>query len=177
MQLIALSHQNVDFSAEAVRMGQEAEKGKDALSAMHWVRADLRSWDDVSHLTQYAPFDVIMDKSTSDSISTSEPLVFPPPDSLINICPTIQKVMDGQKSTSLSLSPVETLALHLVPLTEVGTTWVALSYSTFRFENMRVAGQYWNLISHTPLRAPAGEVSSSTHTPEIFHWLYILKRI
>lgn len=158
-------------------MGQEAEADKDALCAMHWVRADLRFWADVSHLTRFAPFDVIMDKSTSDSISTSEPMVFPQPDNVDNVCPTIQKAVEGQESALLSLSPVETLALHLVPLTEVGTTWVALSYSTSRFDNMRVASQHWKLISRTPLKAPAGELSSSAHAPEIFHWLYILKRI
>lgn len=177
VQLIALSLQNVDFSAEAVRIGQEAEEGKDALCAMHWVRADLRSWADVAHLIRFAPFDVIMDKSTSDSISTSEPSIFPPPNNVSNICPTILKDIEGKKSTSLALSSVETLALHLVPLTKVGSTWVALSYSAFRFDNMRIAGQYWRLISRTPLRAPTGELTSSAHAPDIFHWLYLLKRV
>lgn len=144
---------------------------------MHWMRTDLRSWNDVASLICFAPFDVIMDKSTSDSISTSEPFTFARSNYGDVMCPTVRTVVEESGAPELSLSPVETLALHLVPLTEVGTTWFSLSYSTFRFDNMRVLGKYWSVISRTPLKAPAGEVFSSTYTPEIFHWLYILKRV
>lgn len=159
-------------------MGREAEEGKDASSAMHWMHTDLRSWKDVAHLANLAPFAAVMDKSTSDSIATAEPLSFARTNNGDeNLCPTIRAMVEESGATELSLSPVETLAMHLVPLTEIGTTWVALSYSKFRFDDMRVIGRYWIVISRTPLSAQAAEVSSTAHTPEIFHWLYVLRRV
>lgn len=164
----------MDFSAEAVRLGQEAEKDQHPSRAMQWIQTDLRSWTDVARLTSFAPFDVVLDKSTSDAIATAEPQVLPPdPDPVV--CPTVREIVEQNGETELS--PVEVLALHLVPLTRVGATWAALSYSMSRFDNLRYIGRYWEVVSRTPLKAPTGSVSSSAHTPEIFHWLYILRRI
>ncbi|BCR92071.1 uncharacterized protein ACHE_70914A [Aspergillus chevalieri] len=165
---------NVDFSAEAVRLGQEAEKDQHPSRAMQWIRTDLRSWTDVASLTPLAPFDVILDKSTSDAIATAEPQVFmPSPDPVL--CPAVREIVEQNGETELS--PVEVLALHLVPLTRAGATWAVLSYSMSRFDNIRYIGRYWEVASRTPLKAPTGGISSSAHTPEVFHWLYVLRRI
>ncbi|KAL2000639.1 hypothetical protein VTN02DRAFT_2804 [Thermoascus thermophilus] len=167
---------NVDFSAEAVRLGQELESGQS--QAMHWVQADLRSWTDTSaNLTRFAPFDVILDKSTSDAIATSEPQIFPSPAGAASgsICPTVREIVD--QHGTLSLSPVELLALHLVPLTQPGTTWIALSYSASRFDGLPRLAAHWDLVSRTALPAPSGETSSAAaHTPQVFHWIYVLRR-
>jgi hypothetical protein len=172
--------QNVDFSAEAVRLGQEVESKKKANEArMQWVRADLRSWNDVSSsLSQFAPFDVILDKSTSDAIATSEPRTFSSSsDEASDICPTVRRVLDQKRQGEMVLHPVELLALHLVPLTRQGTTWFALSYSASRFDSLTYIGENWTLLSRTPLKAPPGKVSSSVaKTPEVFHWIYVLRR-
>lgn len=146
---------------------------------MHWVRADLRSWTDTSaNLSPFAPFDVILDKSTSDAIATSEPQIFPSPSGASSsICPTVREIVDQNQNRNLSLSPVELLALHLVPLTQKGTTWIALSYSTSRFDHLPHLAAHWTLVSRTALPAPSGETSSSAaHTPQVFHWIYVLQR-
>ncbi|PYH97620.1 hypothetical protein BO71DRAFT_346766 [Aspergillus ellipticus CBS 707.79] len=165
---------NVDFSAEAIRIGQEIECAKEPSHAMHWLQADLRSWADISRLYSFAPFDVILDKSTSDAIATSTPLTFPPSSDAAVICPTVQEVAD--KSGEVTISPVEVLALHLAPLTRKGALWATLSYSTMRFDNLSHLAQYWTVVSRTPLKAPQGETSSFAYAPEVFHWIYILRR-
>ncbi|PWY86666.1 hypothetical protein BO70DRAFT_422221 [Aspergillus heteromorphus CBS 117.55] len=167
---------NVDFSAEAVRIGRETESNKAPSHAMHWLQTDLRSWTDVSRLDTFAPFDVILDKSTSDAIATSTPLAFHPSssDASSPVCPTVQDIAD--KSGEITLSPVELLALHLAPLTREGALWATLSYSTMRFDNLAYLAQYWTVVSRTPLKAPQGETSSFAYAPEVFHWIYILRR-
>ncbi|KAJ5919393.1 hypothetical protein N7466_010336 [Penicillium verhagenii] len=167
---------NVDFSGEAVRLGQEYESHKSPSEAMHWQRADLLSWTHVSDLLPFAPFDVILDKSTSDAIATSTDQHFTSiaGEDISSLCPAVREVLSTRPS--ITLSPVELLGLNLVPLTQKDTTWVVLSYSTFRFDNLAFLDQYWSLRSRTPLKAPAGPVSSSAYTPDVFHWLYILDR-
>ncbi|KAG2413027.1 hypothetical protein HFD88_010586 [Aspergillus terreus] len=165
---------NADFSAEAVRLGLEAEKEKDPSEAMHWVQVDLRSWDDVAKLLSFAPFDIILDKSTSDAIATSAPAIFASPDIASNICPIVREIIET--SGDITLSPVELLGLHLASLTEEGTIWVSLSYSTIRFDNLSHLAAHWTVVSRTPLKAPQGQASSFAYTPEVFHWVYILRR-
>ena len=156
-------------------MGLENEQGKDASQAMQWIQTDLRSWDQVAALSPLAPFNVILDKSTCDAVATAEIQTFSP-NNTAGICPTIHEIVD-QKG-EIELSPVEVLALHLAPLTREGTMWAALSFSSFRFQNMEYVGRYWSVVSKIPLKAPGGEVSSpTTHAPAIFHWLFILRRI
>ncbi|OJJ43960.1 hypothetical protein ASPZODRAFT_153944 [Penicilliopsis zonata CBS 506.65] len=164
---------NVDFSAEAVRLGQQAEREKQAKEAMHWICADLRSWTDVSQLAEFAPFDLILDKSTSDAIATSAPQAISTDEV---ICPTIHEIMNKNHGGPVKLSPVELLALHLVPLTQRGSTWFCLSYSGVRFDNLPHLAAYWTLTGRVPVPAPAGQLTSSANTPEVFHWLYILQR-
>ncbi|KAJ5718583.1 hypothetical protein N7488_004229 [Penicillium malachiteum] len=165
---------NVDFSGEAVRLGQEFESQKAPSEAMHWYRADLLAWDHVSDLSRYAPFDVILDKSTSDAIATAIDHHFDSKDDTSTLCPVIKELLSTRDA--ISLSPVELLGLHLVPLTKKDTTWVVLSYSTFRFDSLPVLAEYWILRSRTPLKAPSGTVSSNAYTPDTFHWVYILDR-
>ncbi|KAJ6133720.1 hypothetical protein N7523_000042 [Penicillium sp. IBT 18751x] len=165
---------NVDFSTEAVRLGQEAERQQAPHRAMHWLRADLLSWDHVSTLTPFAPFDVILDKSTSDAIATFSDQRISTEDDLSCICPTMRPFLSSERT--VTLSPVEALALHLVPLTQSSTTWITLSYSTFRFDSLPFLAKYWSVRSRTPLKAPPGHVSSSARAPEVFHWVYIMDR-
>lgn len=142
---------------------------------MHWRRADLLLWDHVATLTPFAPFDVILDKSTSDAIATGsdrEVSTLDAPET----CPTVQEVAQDKESDATILSPVELLALNLIPLTREDTTWITLSYSTLRFDRLPALDKYWSLRSRTALKAPAGPVSSSVHTPDVFHWVYVLDR-
>ncbi|OOQ88656.1 hypothetical protein PEBR_13053 [Penicillium brasilianum] len=165
---------NVDFSAEAVRLGQDAENQVAGDQAMAWHRADLLSWDDVSGVSQFAPFDVIVDKSTSDAIATFDNQVLTATDDMSRVCPPVRDILS--QNSSIALSPVDLLALHLVPLSRKDTTWIVMSYSGVRFDNRPFLDKYWSLRSRIPVKAPAGPVSTSAYTPEVFHWLYILDR-
>lgn len=165
---------NVDFSAEAVRLGKDAEYQIPPEQAMTWHHADLLSWDDVSSVSRFGPFDVVVDKSTSDAIATSDDRFFTVTDDMSRLCPTINEILF--REPSIALSPVEVLALHLVPFSHRDTTWIVLSYSSLRFDNRPFLERYWSLRSRIPLKAPPGSVSSSAYTPETFHWLYILDR-
>ncbi|EAW12390.1 uncharacterized protein ACLA_063580 [Aspergillus clavatus NRRL 1] len=165
---------NADFSAEAVRLGREQEARKEQDQAMKWIQVDLRSWGDVAGLCPHGPFDVLLDKSTSDAIATSPTMTLSALSDKASLCPSVREIVE--RNGELTLSPVELLALHLVPLTLEGATWIALSYSSTRFDNLTYAGKYWNLVSRTPMTAPKGETFTSAYTPEVFHWAYVLRR-
>ncbi|EED16176.1 conserved hypothetical protein [Talaromyces stipitatus ATCC 10500] len=178
---------NVDFSSEAVRLGLERENTKsDQDHIMHWTQADLCSWKDISQrLLPLAPFDVFPDKSTSDAIATSVPRKFyrsAIQSETDTICPVVQDLLQDPSNfkgpdESLTLSPVELLSLHLVPLSRAGTIWLVLSYSSARFDGLEYLDRFWEVASRTPLRAPSGQTSSAAAmVPEVFHWLYILRR-
>lgn len=124
-------------------------------------------------LTEHAPFDVIMDKSTSDSISTSENYTASSQEEVSTSCPIVTEILISNPDATLS--PVELLALQLVPLTEKGSIWIVLSYSTMRFDGFEYMTAYWTIRHRKALKASPG-VSSSIHLPEVFHWLYILER-
>ncbi|KAL3471173.1 hypothetical protein BJX99DRAFT_250650 [Aspergillus californicus] len=163
---------NVDFSSEAVRIGKEVENRQEGSRAMHWLQADLRSWTDVARLLPLGPFDAILDKSTSDAIATSSSVALPSSDRL-SICPTVQNIFGSDGGT---LSPVELLGLHLVPLTKVGSRWFVLSYSTARFDNLPHLSAYWDMVARDPVEAPGGQTASGVHTPAVYHWMYTLQR-
>ncbi|KAJ5690884.1 hypothetical protein N7462_005276 [Penicillium macrosclerotiorum] len=166
--------QNADFSFEAVRLGREAERNHPPAKAMHWHQTDLLSWADVAALSCFAPFDVILDKSTSDAIATFDDQTFSASADHSQVSPVVQEILS--RDVTVAMSPVELLALHLVPLTRKETTWIALSYSTIRFDNLPLLAEYWTLRSRTALKAPPGLVSSSAYAPEVYHWIYILDR-
>lgn len=165
---------NVDFSSEAVRLGREVEDKQDPSQAMHWMQTDLRSWPDVSQLLPFAPFDAILDKSTSDAIATSSPVTLFPTAGNSAICPEVQNIISSDGETTLS--PTELLALHLVPLTKRGCKWFVLSYSTMRFGNVPHLFAHWEVVARTPFEAPSGPTVTKAHTPPVYHWLYVLRR-
>ena len=124
-------------------------------------------------LSQFALFDVILDKSTSDAIATSQSQKFTLESR--NICPVVRQIVE--KAGEITLSPVELVSLHLVPWTRQGSIWVALSYSSLRFDDLPHLEDYWSILSRTPVQAPSGQASSSSaHVPQIFHWIYLLQR-
>lgn len=133
---------------------------------MPWLHADLRSWHDMSRLEPLGPFDIILDKSTSDAIATAESPRFAleseseSGSAPTDICPTVRHILEHTGGNA-TLLPVELLGLHLAALTRSGATWATLSYSTMRFDNLGCLEDYWDLVARTPVRAPKGETSAS----------------
>lgn len=177
----------MDFSVEAVRLGRKLEEQKDEpANVMHWVQADLCSWDQVSSsLSSFASFDLVLDKSTSDAIATSAPRTFHSSarrhaiDSTVPaVSPTVQEILDQtDQKAQLTLAPVELLALHLASIMQKGAIWLTLSYSGTRFDGFAHLSAYWDIVSRTSLKAPSGQTAStSAMVPEVFHWVYVLRR-
>lgn len=199
----------MDFSSEAVRLGRESESEDPDHHdhKMHWIQADLCSWAQVSNsILPLAPFDMILDKSTSDAIATSEPRTFfrlagnnNNNENDDNICPILRDLLSSRDSShlnlfkgaddndeeeeeeeegkSLTLSPVDLLSIHLTSLARKGTIWLVLSYSSIRFDGLPCLSMYWDVVSRTPLKAPAGKAASATAmVPDVFHWVYVLRR-
>ncbi|KAL4804694.1 hypothetical protein BDV18DRAFT_142343 [Aspergillus unguis] len=166
---------NADFSAEAVRLGRGIESKQEPSQAMRWAQVDLRSWTDVSQLLPFAPFDAVMDKSTSDAIATGSLVTLAKSEDSLATCPTIQDTVKSHGE--IMISPVELLGLHLVPLTRKGSRWFVLSYSTMRFENVPHIAAYWKCIARQPVEAPGGQTVSGAYTPAVYHWLHVLERI
>ncbi|KUL83069.1 hypothetical protein ZTR_11160 [Talaromyces verruculosus] len=178
---------NVDFSSEAVRLGREREiRNFNPEQTMHWIQADLCSWQDVSQrLLPLASFDVLLDKSTSDAIATAVPRIYHhstiESEEYDSMCPVLQDLLQDASNfkgpnETLTLLPVELLSLHLVPLTKAGAIWLALSYSSTRFDGLQYLDKYWEVVSRIPLKAPSGQTLSAAAMPDVFHWLYTLRR-
>ncbi|CRG92084.1 hypothetical protein PISL3812_09139 [Talaromyces islandicus] len=178
---------NVDFSSEAVRLGRKLEEQKDEpANVMHWVQADLCSWDQVSSSVSlpFAPVGVVVDKSTSDAIATSASRTFhssPGRDAIDStlpaVSPVVQEILYQTQEEQLTLAPVELLALHLASITQKGALWLSLSYSNTRFDGFAHLPAYWEIVKRTPLKAPSGQTASaSAMVPEVFHWVYVLQR-
>ncbi|OKL56830.1 hypothetical protein UA08_07723 [Talaromyces atroroseus] len=199
-------HLGPGISALGIRIGRENEHGKASPDhIMHWIQADLCSWEQVSQsILPFAPFDVIIDKSTSDAIATSVPRTFHRPSASSNdngdtcnasegnrsashetdsaICPYLRDPLslnlNGDNSKGcVTLSPVEMLSIHLVSLAKKDAIWLVLSYSSVRFDGLPYLRKYWEVASRTPLKAPAGQASSATAmVPDVFHWVYVLRK-
>ncbi|KAL3428535.1 hypothetical protein BDV09DRAFT_181953 [Aspergillus tetrazonus] len=170
---------NADFSSEAVRLGQEAEKTQDPSRAMHWIQTDLRSWTDVSRLLPAGPFETIIDKSTSDAIATSSPVTITSASADTSaVCPVIKDMLKNAKEAGegITLPAIELLGLHLVPLTKEGSKWFVLSYSAFRFEDVPRLSSFWEIVGRMPLEAPGGRTASGAQAPAVYHWVYTLRR-
>lgn len=195
-------NQNVDFSAEAVRLGREREDKKSrSEDRMNWIQADLCAWEEVAReLLQLAPINVFLDKSTSDAIATSVSKTFPYSSSAPSeadredyetdnsICPLVHEILqqldlnsehdeEGSSKNELVIRPVELLSIHLALLAEKDAIWLALSYSSTRFDGMPYLLEFWTVVSRTSIRAPSGQASSAAAmVPDVFHWLYVLQR-
>lgn len=159
---------NADFSQTALSIGEQraAEEG---LQGMQYARVDLRSWKELSSCALIAEraFDVILDKSTSDAISTNADVLL----DTASPCPLLGE-------SGAPLDPLDLVALHLAALSGPGCVWVVLSYSASRFEILDRpdchSGRFWTLLQQTSIQAPSG--SDNPSAPPVYHWLYHLER-
>lgn len=200
---------NVDFSGPAIEMCRErerelfggAEDGEngDRFEAMEWSVVDLLSATDITRLAPEGTptYDVIVDKSTCDSVCCADDVSMPaspllravdvaPSDPEVAACPLVK-----------SVHPLDMLGIGMAYVTPPGTHWVALSYSTSRFEDwfpnhgppppawirgenncLPHPARLWELRSWEAMSVEQkdGKAELGVHTPEIMHYLYILVR-
>ena len=134
---------NTDFSGPAINLSKDREReifGNDGAEAMNWSVVNLLSSEQIWKLREEGeasargPFDVIVDKSTSDSICCADDVVVHLPYHI-----------GSQRGVGLSETPVTTrsvlpfnlLAVHLAYLVRPGGRWVALSFSKDRFSGFK----------------------------------------
>ncbi|PWN50561.1 hypothetical protein IE53DRAFT_343890 [Violaceomyces palustris] len=166
---------NWDFAQSAIQAAIEIEKEFSQYQPlMSYHRVDLLSWPSVSQALgldlerdlgsiQGSPllFDAILDKSTTDSISTGVDLHFTLTDAIptsgrpsfddhlslekrAQRSPALKTLLSSLSALQgseadprgLILSPVHILSLHLADLTRKGSRWFVLSYSASRFRDV-----------------------------------------
>lgn len=203
---------NVDFSGPAIEMCRERErelfggcsKGEngengDKFEGMEWTVVDLLSATDVTRLAPEGtpPYDVIVDKSTCDSVCCADDVSMPPSSLLraVDVTPADPEVVACPLVEGIH--PLDMLGITVAYLAPPGTHWVALSYSNARFENwfpehgppppawirgekncLPDPGRLWELKSWEaiPAEQREGKAELGVHTPQILHYVYVLVR-
>lgn len=188
---------NTDFSEEVVRRGRQRTQESTEVT---WEQLDLMLWNEMLALrdkvqrTEGKGFTFVVDKSTTDAISCSEDIRFEGGtlgNSPRHIHPLILSTLSTSPKQDICLHPAEILALHLASLTEPGAVWISLSYSSNRFpfipnnqgkENRVKQGvnveKLWELeyVEAMKVGEERGETGATVHAPDVFHYLYILRR-
>lgn len=206
---------NIDFSLAAIRIGQKRERKRldgetedqdltaSERTSMRWSALDLLSIDQVA-LIRTNPYHLVLDKSTSDSISCAEdvPIHLPYPllsDSTSGMQTSPPHLNDD--SVGNRIHPLYLLAIHLAFLVPVGAQWLVWSYSNDRFPFLAPTTQtaedaYWEraleqagLVHPRRLWIPkekrAIETCENTtdeagshqvHRPAVNHYMYLLIR-
>ena len=186
---------NTDFAQEAVRRGRAA-----AAEGVAWARVDLLAWGDVRALrdrTREAEgrcFAFVVDKSTTDAIACRGDVGFSREACAVGEChPAIVAATLESPAGRVEAHPAAVLAHHVAALVEEGGVWIALSYSSNRFPFLAGDGNdqdsddkieaavraVWKLerVEAVKVKEESAARGSTVHTPEVFHYLYILRRL
>lgn len=194
------------------RETQEREKGysgHDTCEAdepqMSYVQADLLSWSSIRRALDRLSdsegnsfcregFDAILDKSTTDAISTGEDVVYSSAElhtSSSETSPALSEFLKylrrrgKDERDKVTLLPVHVLSLNLSSLTKRKCRWYVLSYSDDRFRdiphlpNIESKSLWpWRVLSTKGIEAGGGAEKTGdgriVHTPVVYHWAYEL---
>ncbi|GJJ09145.1 hypothetical protein Clacol_003367 [Clathrus columnatus] len=174
---------NVDFSPTAIERGQQYELKEFGNVKMCWGIVDLLDWANIRAVcsdNNIYFFDIIVEKSCSDAIACG-----------------LSIEMDVMSSESSSGNPEShgitkeivlpqiALAVHLGRITRPGAVWIALSYSSDRFDYLKPSSEQseaksmWAIEYIHPLSTTNQDQhkeGTPVYRPEIFHYVYILRR-
>lgn len=189
---------NVDFSQGAIERGRQHEILEFGDARMHWAVLDLLDWKGVADVCRHVDgaeyFDVIVEKSCSDAIACGEEVeVTTYDDSDFSQTPESRSRLSHSGLTTPTVSPEIALAVYLGRITRPGATWIALSYSSTRFDylkaSVRSQTQYappflpWTIEQVHTLPVvderpgdDSGATQNLVHRPQIFHYVYVLRR-
>lgn len=195
---------NIDFAPSALDIGQMRmnewlnKKGilirKD--EEMQFCCADLRDWNSLkASFTEKgfnvnkAPFSILIDKSTCDSLATANQIDSTSALKKIKEYPILKELLSlslkaqGKIGTDKidTFDAIDLVAFHLAALTKSNSVWLAMSYSEDRFEflqntsNFTLSRPFWKVEQTKIIIAPSG--SSNHFAPNIYHHFTILKRL
>ncbi|KAJ3019239.1 UNVERIFIED_CONTAM: hypothetical protein HDU68_010751 [Siphonaria sp. JEL0065] len=170
---------NLDYSELAVLRGKDLELKEFENVAMRWIVADLLSWDSLKQSLEQVSdsllYRIIVEKSTADAIS----------------CGVDVATINPVSHQPVTVSPTVALAFHLSKVTALGSIWIALSYSKYRFDFLNPesdeysndAAQLWKVVNTISVKPETTKSSPQTpkghvvHEPEVFHTLFFVQRI
>ncbi|KAI0778329.1 hypothetical protein BD413DRAFT_508416 [Trametes elegans] len=179
---------HTDFAENLVAREREAEEARRAKGGpekgMRWFCLDVLRWTEVKALLDLAgPFEVVVDKSTSDAISCGEDVSYEGKDAAKH--PAIDKYLTTHGGEKTTFAAVELLAIHLASVVRAGGLWVALTFSSNRFSFLSAIGKgdasspramdYWNLERVIAVEAPSG-TKSNVHAPVVQHYVCLIRR-
>lgn len=190
---------NLDYSQVAIDLGRKREKELQASlsnatgNRMRWDPVDMLDHNSFLNACKPGAYDVIVDKSTSDSIACCDNVHIRLPYT-IDLYPESAATIDTTQPSE-SIHPLHILAVHLALMTRPGARWIALSYSSDRFPfidglyssrphlpGFPDTGTLWKLLDKQEVSSPTeesdfdGHGNGVIHRPKTSHWIYILER-
>lgn len=139
---------------------------------------DLLDWNVVeSVLGQGERFDVVLDKSTTDSISTGEDTSF--------TCikadthhPSIPQLVKSRPVEMGGVATTQLLGIHLGAIVKPDGLWLCHSYSSDRWDDVvpssEAAADAWPWKQRD--KTPVPVESSNPNAPQINHYMYTMQR-
>ncbi|KAG9099121.1 hypothetical protein FS749_002081 [Ceratobasidium sp. UAMH 11750] len=154
---------NVDYAPPALEQMRAAELARFGNITMQWEVLDLLDWGSMSQFNPERT--VIIDKSCADAIACGQ-----------NIrTPLLAGGTEG-------VHPVEVLALYLAALVMPGSVWLAVSYSSGRFDFLASQDKrgpqtcnFWQL-EYAERTLARTETKENVHAPEVYHTIFVLRR-
>ena len=172
---------NVDFSERSIEFQKRRERefldevGEEGVKGglMRYEVMDLLNWAEVKSVLSEAEggFDVVLDKSTTDSISTGEDTPF----SLISDShhhPTLVDLAKQPQREKEAVATTQVLGVNLASVVRKGGLWLCHSYSSGRWDDVIQEGWPWTEVAKTPVPVE----QSKANAPQINHWIYTLQR-
>ncbi|PVI08427.1 hypothetical protein DM02DRAFT_470671, partial [Periconia macrospinosa] len=190
---------NVDYSEVAIEIGKKKEAemfaitGNDTAnsSTMRWSSINLLDHSSLLQAFQPSTYSIVVEKSTSDSISCADDVDVPLPYHIITS--SNASFVSGQEQVSKLVHPLHILAVHLALVTKPGGRWIALSYSMDRYpfldssasdtiaddSELPNPSRLWKLVGKFEMEPEiqiSGADASQAHKPKVLHWVYVLER-
>lgn len=198
---------NLDYSEVAIDIGRKREQelcteerfedqqvtSGATSESMCWDAVDMLDHQSFLRICKPGAYSIIMDKSTSDSISCCDDVHIQLPYT-IDIWSGSPTSMDLRSSPE-RIHPLHILAVHMAVATKPGARWIALSYSNDRFpfvdglyssrphiSGFPDTGQLWKLLDKREVQEPGKDSVDRldggrvVHRPRSTHWVYILQR-
>jgi len=198
---------NLDYSDVAIELGKKREHdiykdqdqfrrhpGENGAAYMRWDAVDLLDHKSLLRKCKRAAYSVILDKSTSDSIACGDDVHVPLP------YPIAMRSYEPLHPESTSfpepLHPVVVMAVNLALVAKPGARWIALSYSSERFDFLEAAtsdwlpqgiafphpNQLWRVVEKPKVDDAEWQVRNEkrddevTHRPKVCNYVHVLER-
>lgn len=171
---------NVDFSDKSIEYQLDAERkfledfgmAEGGVPLMKYHGLDLVDWPQVKHVLGAGGFDVVLDKSTTDSISTGDDVSFATiAGAEERSHPTLVQLAQERANLSDRVATTQILGTHLASIVKQGGLWFCHSYSASRWDDIIQSPSWpWKQISRTSVPIP----SSDPNAPQLSHYIYTI---